>query len=64
MYFRTCPRGRCFRITRFIEYYLSIGVVANERALPGESFVKAGAGAPPMCNLTRNWASGIPRLIY
>ena len=32
----------------------------EKRALPGESSMQAGAGAPPMCNLTRNWASGIP----
>ena len=32
------------------------------RALPGENQVQTGAGAPPVCNLTRNWASGIPPL--
>ncbi len=32
----------------------------TQRALPGESHAKVGVGAPPMCSLTRNWASGIP----
>ena len=32
----------------------------EKRALPGENQVQPGAGAPPMCNPMRNWASGIP----
>jgi hypothetical protein len=36
--------------------------ILDRRALPGESSVQIGVGAPPMRNLMRNWASGIPRL--
>ena len=32
----------------------------ERRALPGESQAKAGAGAPSMCNLTRNWEKWQP----
>ena len=34
--------------------------IIHRRAPPGESQVKASAGAPPMFSLRRNWASGIP----
>ena len=36
--------------------------IVRPRALPGESWLKAGAGVLPMSNLALNWASGIPRL--
>ena len=48
---------KCFLLCYFLVYLLRM-----RRALPGESSVHTGAGAPPMRKLMRNWASGIPRL--
>ena len=42
------------------EHSLEIRNNSTRRALPGESLVNTGAGAPPMGNLALNWASGIP----
>ena len=45
-----------------VDFLYAFETGSDERALPGESWLKTGAGAPPMSRCTSNWAGGIPRL--